>query len=568
MKKSLLYSIAILSVIGTGCAKLQEESSFVTETSVYFPKSDEPLFVSSHDIQMNDLAKAVNLALRSDSGMREFVHSESLLRFDGDYDFLLSRAMDKPVADSGSKTRSGSGAVTFGEMLEGYLPETRSGEDFLASIQELYPDLQVAIPVHAEEWDPATYTPAVVFLPEDYKEFVTQVVPGYDAEGDYIEVDAIHAPDVPVIVISHNERMERMPNDVDGLSGSPVSPPPPSLSAPTNLTASTTNNGIVLSWQFSGGGRGFKVWRKGAGETSYTTIATLPGLTNLGYQDTSVQSGYTYQYYVTSYYESYNSSPSNIVTAVAPVQVSALTSFKVLPSGLNLNCEWAHGQASYADVVVEHKGPYDSNFSQLVRKTDWGTNYVFTPSNRGMRHEFRAYRDNGNSQSDALTDYVYPPYRNTAAISNVYVKKIKYSGMIEGWLQGEAEFDIIATYYNEQTQKVCADSMFVRTESEAILNGRLLKRWAFLDAEKDWYSVVTIHMIEQDPGDDMDFSLAAKSSFKLFNIVSVETETKYTHKGRDDDDECGHVDLYYFDNPEMTLQFPNYSVELTISQNS
>lgn len=569
MKKSLLYSIAILSVVGTGCAKLQEESSFVTETSVYFTKSDEPLFVSSHDIQMNDLAKAVNLALRSDSGMREFVHTESLLRFDGDYDFLISRAMDKPVADSGSKTRSGSGAVTFGEMLEGYLPETRSGEEFLASIQELYPDLQVAIPVHAEEWDPATYTPAVVFLPEDYKEFVTQVVPGYDAEGDYIEVDAIHAPDVPVIVISHNERTGAEASG--GNNSNLMLDPPPSLSIPTNLTASATNDGIVLSWQFSGGGTGFKIWRKGPGESSFSNIATLPGLTNLGYQDTNVTVGSTYQYYVISYYQTYNSGPSNVVTVTAPARISPLTSFSVAPSGTDLKFTWS-GQTTLADIVIEEKGPYSSDYSEIYRQATWQSYCFYTPSNRGKRHEYIAYRSDSAGISEIKEAVIYPPYRNTNVSSNTYARYLKVNQCMDGWLQGAPEYYLKVIGLNGSGDAAELNTVWMYfsdgyNDQEESFTNKNIYRWVYDALENGWLSQIQLWLYESDGGSLESVEVSVPISFTIGNVsIEAGPSISFSFDKEHDDDDCGSVSLFYFDNPEQVLQFPNYGARLTISE--
>ena len=298
----------------------------------------------------------------------------------------------------------------------------------------------------------------------------------------------------------------------------------------------------------------------------------LAGIFNRSYQDTAVIAGYTYQYYVTAFsFDGSVSKPSNYVTVTAPAVVTPLTSFKVIPSGLDLECAWTHGQVPYADVVIEHKGPDDSAYSTLHRITDWRTNYCFRPTTsvRGRRHDFRIYRDNGISQSDALTDFIYPPYRNTKDVSRVYIKKIEYDKKIEGWLQGQAEFDIVATYLNTLTGAVQADSLFVQTKSGAALNGVLLKEWRCFDADKDWYSLISIHVIEQDPGDNTSVSLDVKSTVKSPDGLNTGTITStYTHVMKDKDDYCGVRDLYYYDNPETVLQFPMFGVKLTLSENN
>ena len=530
-----------------------------------FERVEAKVFTKAHDNQLNELAYSLSNAVRENKEIRHFIHSEALRRFDGDYEFLISDALGKPVDGTPGKKalRSAQPKVSFGELLQGYLPETKSGANFLEELQAQYPELQIAVPVHAVDWNPETYIPAVVFEPEDYYDATTLTVSGYDSEGYPIEVDAINAPDVPVIVISHNEGLQYVP------SIGPIIDPVPGVirSRPYNLTGSATNNGIVLSWQYDGDeGEGYQIWRKGPNDTEYEMIATLFGLTNIGYQDNQVLASATYQYYVVAYALGAVSLPSNYITVAGPQVVSPLTSFKVIPSGLQLECEWTHGQSPYADVVLEHKGPNDANYSVLHRTTDWSTNYCFTPTARGMRHNFRAYRDNGSSQSDALTDYIYPPYRNTNAASYVYLKKIEYPLGLEGWLRGDAEFDIVITYYNNLTNAMQKDSLFLRTPSGDDISV-LLKDWRCHDVERDWYSLISIHMIEKDLGSSIEINLNVKKGEKGSNGIIADIVGVLKYIIRDEDDVCGSRDLYYYDNPEQILQFPLEGVSVTISQN-
>lgn len=569
MKGRLYYIAMAISVMAAGCNKIETnpDSVFCADGSEGVIQFAEPrVFTTSHDIQINELAYSVHRAISESRDLRRFIHSEALLRQDGGYEFLISGALDKPIKRFSlkRKTQSSLHDYSFGEILQEYLPVTKSGSSLLEELQAQYPDLQVAIPVHADEWDPDTYIPMVVFETEDYDDATTLSVPGYDSEGHYIEVDAVNEPDVPVIVISHNEGLQRMPSTDDA---SPNAIVKTLESAPYDLTAEPTSNGIVLSWKYDDAvGSGYRVWRKGPNETKYKRIASLTGLYNIGYQDTQVAAGMTYQYYVTVYQAGAQSEPSNYVTVVAPQSTSSLTGFKEFPSGLQVECEWTNGQSSYADVVLEHKGPDDSSYSILNRTTDWSTNYCFTPLERGRRHNFRAYRDNGNSYSDARTDFIYPPYRNTNDISYVYLKKITYPRGLEGWLRGDAEFDIVITYYNALSNSVQADSLFLRTASGDPLSV-LFKEWRCQDVEKDWYSLMSIHMIEQDPGAEVSVKLGVKKGKKDGNGVWAEVTAQYNHIMLDGDDNCGSRDLFYYDNPEQILQFPLEGVEITISGN-
>lgn len=563
MKTFNTINIVLLGLLALSCAKsekgmLQEiNGNKITE---YFKLAEEPVFEKEHDNQMNELAKALSQAVRENDAVRSFIHSEALLRFDGDYDFLISKTSDKPIELNAKapRTRSVSGNVSFGDVVREYLPETKGGTDLLSALQEQYPDLQIAVPVHAEEWNPETYIPVVAFLPEDYDDAITQAVPGYNAEGEYVEVDAVNPPDVPVIVLSHNERLDRFeprrPINHD------------LLATPTNLVGSTTDIGIALSWHNVGEGLGYKVWRKGPEDVQFIRIATVQGLLNTGYQDLQASSGVTYQYYVTSYDLSDESLPSNIVTVTGPEVTEPLASFQVIPSGLQVECMWTRGQVSYADVIIEHKGPYDSSYSTLCTISDWSTNYCFTPSYRGRKHTFRAYRDNGNSQSDALTGFIYPPYRNTNEISNVYIKKIEYPLGLEGWLRGNADFDIVVVYYDTFSGSIKSDHFYCEPTSGEDLSLRI-RQWRCHNAGTDWYSMMTIFINEQDSGAAINMSLDVTTGYEFENDISTQVVGHYTFDVKDEDDPCGSVDLFYYDNPEQIIPFQNEGVVVTISQN-
>lgn len=571
MKKGYIV-ITIFSLIAFPGCRIQMDETTTMDSEIqeieYFVSAEEPEFTNTYDCQLNELAKALNLAVQASSNVRQFVRTEVMRRFDGDYDFLIDDAINKKIkfSDEMIVTRSGLSERSFGEIIRDYLPTTKSGNDILTELQKQYPDLQVAVPVHAIEWDPETYVPVVAFIPDDYDDSTTLSVPGYDANGNYVEVDAIRVPNVPVIVLSRNERYGRSSVLNEIIDTSDVPDINPDINDPTNLTAVTSGSSIALSWNYTGQALGYHVWRKGIEDDSFVQIATLDGRYNMAYQDRDVVVGATYYYYVTAFNMVSISGPSNIASAVGPEVVSPLTSFSVTPSGYDLEFEWTHGQVPYADVVIEQKGPYDSRYSTLTRITDWSTNYCFRPSIRGLRHSYRIYRDNGNSQSDALKDFIYPPFRNTNAPSYVYIKKIEYPLGLEGWLRGDAEFKIAVTSYSEVTHSIQVDSAFVTAPSGADISV-FLKDWRCHNAETDWYSVISIHIVELDSGAEIDLELDVKASTKLFDSIGASTVAKYRQTIKDEDDVCGSRDLYYYDNPERSLQFPSEGVKVTLSEN-
>lgn len=191
MKKGYIV-IMIFSLIAFPGCRIQMDETTTMDSEIqeieYFVSAEEPEFTNTYDCQLNELAKALNLAVQASSNVRQFVRTEVMRRFDGDYDFLIDDAINKKIkfSDEMIVTRSGLSERSFGEIIRDYLPTTKSGNDILTELQKQYPDLQVAVPVHAIEWDPETYVPVVAFIPDDYDDSTTLSVPGYDANGNYV----------------------------------------------------------------------------------------------------------------------------------------------------------------------------------------------------------------------------------------------------------------------------------------------------------------------------------------------------------------------------------------------
>ena len=78
--------------------------------------------------------------------------------------------------------------ITVGELLDGYLVsgvQTKSSGSFIADLQNQYPNMQISVPVHAEDWDVENYIPTVVFVPEEFSEKPGKNITKNDYRGNY-----------------------------------------------------------------------------------------------------------------------------------------------------------------------------------------------------------------------------------------------------------------------------------------------------------------------------------------------------------------------------------------------
>lgn len=569
----LLFSTAVAFICS--CEKQAKETEVPLswgEEQHFFVKTEEPVFVNEHDIQMSALAKALGVAVRKNAGMRAMIKAESLKRFDGDVDFLISEAIDKPVivTDEEIDTKGISETQTFGSLISCYLEDSvKAGENLLEILRTEYPDLQVAIPIHAEEWDTENYTPVVVFVPEDYHDMVTETVPGYDSTGNYVEVDALHEPDVPVIVLSHNERMA-FAGDEGQTTGRSITTPLP----PTGLTATISNTSIILTWNYSSDCTGFSIWRHGPSDTGFIELTHVPS-TDLGYYDTSIVAQSPYQYYVRAYNTSDEgllySTMSNTVSIISPSLLSPLASFSVAPSGTNLRFSWSSGDTNSSTIQIMEKGPNDSDYHLLASRPSYYTYYINTPNNRGECHEYMAYRSNSLGQSEALSTFIYPPFRNASQTSHTYTRRLTITHNLDGWLYGAPEFfmDVFALTSGGTVEKINRVWMYFtdgyKDKSETFTN-KNAHDWVLVNPANEWYKSVLFWLFEDDGGAPITLNSTFSLKFKIAELLELGSGVGFSTTVQDDDDDCGSVMLYYFDDPEMTLEFPNYGARLRISE--
>lgn len=169
MKKigNLIVAVAIATAM-ISCTKKDSYQEKVLEFSV-----EE----TEYNANMQVLANALHQAISTSPNFSSKVKAEALKRFDGDVNVLLKDIAPQKVAVG---TKGGESEMSFGEYLSSFLPETKTGgNNLIDALQEEYPLLQIAIPVHAEEWDGVS-VPKIAYVPENFVDAERQPVPAID----------------------------------------------------------------------------------------------------------------------------------------------------------------------------------------------------------------------------------------------------------------------------------------------------------------------------------------------------------------------------------------------------
>ena len=572
------------------------------ECSEYYVIASEPEFSSEYDRQISLFTKTVRNAIANNESFRGLIKKQSSLMLTGDFDVLMNTISDTQVevSDENILTKGASSSMTVNDLLCSYLPEdvkTKStGNNIIEDLQSQYPDLQISVPVHADEWNPDTYTPVVAFRPEDYQDSTVTVIPGYDAEGNFVWVDAVNVPDKPVIVVGESERALNeiivFPGDSVTIIDKPLKPMQPSNQppkAPTNLTFNVTSNSIILSWRQDSPAEGYSIFRKESGENEFSYIGDSEGYQNKTYEDKYLKSNATYAYYVVAYNYTFvdfngmkrrlrqTSEMSNLVIVKAPDVLGPLSYFEAVTSGEQVELRWNNDGHIDNDVIIEYKVPGMgvTEYYNLLETTGAYNNYIYNSPFKGTQVDYRAYRSNGIGASDAVYDYIYPPYRNAADYALVYVKSISYTdNRAERWPAGKPEFflKIVGTDGNGNTVELQDEIEFLfsslsdKRDKIEYFENRLVHTWDPINVA-NWYSAITFYLEEWDAAQNVkNFTANAHLNYKdtlgLEAGVGAGITVDFSKAG----EKCGRTYTNYFDNPEIELLFPNYGAKIRLSE--
>lgn len=564
--KCLIMAMLSFSVLACRSEMVPEDGKNISENTCD----------SSYDIKITDLAKALSKLLVDIPESRRVVKEGIMQRFDNDYEILLSSISKEklPPSEIVMRTKGLVGETTFGALLNAYLTsDTKSGGmSIIEQLQEEYPDLQISVPVHADDWDPDSYIPVIAYIPENLVDSTATVIPGFTQTGNYVELDAQSIPDDPVIVISRNER------------GGILDPILLVPSAPQNLTAVTTANSILLSWSRSINADRYIVYRKAPGQTDFGVLGISSGVNNTSYEDTLVQAGVYYQYYVcaqtvqlslnpndpSAFMESV---PSNLITVQAPAYPSTVSDFEVSLATSSLALlGWNNNGVTGSDVKIDYMIPGINNmYTTYTTLPGTENSTTFQLPYVGRRHVFKIYRVNEMGPSDAKYGFCYRPYRDIMSSSTVYIKKLSYTdGSIEHWYRGAPEFYLKVYYCKENSQNLVSTVRleFSERKLSQTFNGKIAFVWNATDYKKDWYSSLYLYLYETDGGtNNQSVTINPSIALSVANAINLEfSAVSLTFNIGNTDSNMGGNDIYYYQNPDVILHY-DYGGELTISAN-
>ena len=291
--KPFLFWIAVTVLVA--CSK---DESLQQQTISPTASASDP-GVEFKNKLLNEYAMVLARAVEQKE-LRTIIHKQAKQKFDGDYDVLVNRLESEYLTLPDCTVKELMSSLKTDPRLRS-LGFSNQDSDFL-KISTVIPNLQVSVPVHCEEWDPATFVPLVAVLPFDYKKKPGNIITAYDAEGKAYQLSADEEPNFPVLVVGRSERVDEKGNlDTAGYSVKiPAFPGLRSFSLlpeyPEKLLLTHgMAKSLLLEWTDVTNDTGYEVWRMTG--TAFQKIAQMTVNDN-NYVDANLTPNQKYWYKV------------------------------------------------------------------------------------------------------------------------------------------------------------------------------------------------------------------------------------------------------------------------------
>lgn len=154
---------------------------------------------TADEMDKEEFAKLLAKSLKNKE-FRSLIKDEANKKFDGDFDILYSDFKGKKL-----------NSETIESIISKKHPNGESKGKEISKIAGKNQKLNISIPVHIEKWDESKEE-LLVAISFGAEENVTKQLKAFDSNGTEYLIDAINEPNVPVIVIGNNERMDYVPS--------------------------------------------------------------------------------------------------------------------------------------------------------------------------------------------------------------------------------------------------------------------------------------------------------------------------------------------------------------------
>lgn len=591
----IILAVFMLSINSCTKEKLLNTKEALENFDLLKKSSSSEIEKKEYDKNLRKFAKALAQSLKHED-FRNKIKDEAMLKIDGDYDIIWKNFKN-------SKVKIGNGEINLLELIaENSNEKNKTKEEKIDNLENFgnkYKRLQIAVPIHCNNWDTENFQPIVIFLPADYDEDQEQIS-GFDEKGKEVVLSNKNVPDFPVVVVSMNERSDEngeilsiyqnfkrelidfeYPPGEEEFEGE-VLPKPLGLSA----TASASSIWLTWSGYTIPNASGIIIERNSG--TGYVAIANVT-TANSDFADTqNLIFGMTYYYRIKAVSDidpSLNSLYSTPVSATftnKPPAPADFTADNIWANQMSLT--WTNPPTNFfnTSIIIKRMVTGVNTSWEQIATLPNNINYYLDVDLQYRNYPLNKYRylvyyDGGgiNNTSDAAFDVTYNTQRLVG--QPLYITHIKVDDIsaIESWVYGAPEFVYTVCTMNSATNSVVTLASKVMYEptkrnennGSATYNDNIimLNNW-----DKDFaMSVMSINFIEYDGewfSGKFKIMVGVKAAKKIKETgeIKIEPGVDIELVFKNSDKNIGTEYVYYWEQPSVIKDY-SYGVHVRFS---
>lgn len=535
------------------------------------PNSTEPEQKAAHvdtgyDIAVSEIAFAVHQSFDI-SEFTKALKDEIMRKSDGDYEVIIKNFLNRNAS---------LGETSLFQMC---LTNAKKGSDKDSSIIEMYPRLQISIPVHADKWDGVSKL-WILYPPEDFNESTTKEVPAISPDGIQTTFNIEKQPSFPVMVVSQNERSNKNgdlrfaynmlkekvqlknPESKYGEGGF------------TSFSATPVTNAMAVNlvwtldypYELEPYDHYFAIFRDDLEGYGFQKIGEAYAWQNF-FVDYNVFPTKTYDYYVVAYvdiYQTYNHD-QYLSYYWSPLDEAAIPQIPGFANNFSVDCigpgvmelRWSINNISnWTNLEIRRYHDYNTTpviIASLPLTTVYYQDILVNPNpayGNMYTYILHVYNVNTGVQQDYFCQEMLS---NRISNQSLKVKRIQFNTFddmrrYESWLNGAPEVMLsVFKVINNSPQTICSNIEIGGPASSGFDCNYPICQWAKTDA-----NAYTISLNEYDGGESGGLDVSLALTAKIPKIFGVELSTTFGVKGtlfkRNRDDYIGSGYLYYWNN--------------------
>ncbi|MBP9883595.1 MAG: hypothetical protein KBF32_09345 [Chitinophagales bacterium] len=204
MGKEIALILLLLAIFSLFISCERDQYLNHTQNSNHLPVILKEDIVEQDNFKVK-FAQVLAYGLASNEELRKFIKAQAKLKVDGDYDIPVGLLLGVDINGTSFEEIIAENAIAHSILFSELGTESAEIDTIIAKILK-FSDLNIAVPIHINKWQTKKFIPITAVLTTENNGENSNVIQGFNSNGEVIWLDSKTDPVDPVVVVGNNER--------------------------------------------------------------------------------------------------------------------------------------------------------------------------------------------------------------------------------------------------------------------------------------------------------------------------------------------------------------------------